>query len=341
MKPIHGRLYTPPRTRSLYTTAIANVNPSQPRPVRSHPSLVFPAGQHQHISQPTPSASLYYTPYLSHPTLATIPAAQSISYELEIGGYGIPKKAYTPGVASSEAPLAVSVGEDAYFIRDNALGVADGVGGWSRNRASNQLPADSPTASALFAKRLMHYCSDELAQQSSHEPEAALNSKTEDWDYDLDHWEDYESEWGNEEEPHTLSDHLDDLSEGIDVLHILERAYNRTIAAHVVPPEPLQSEVPPSSPKPLMSGSSTALFAVLDPHVNSAPSVPRTLPFLNNIFPDWQPPTSLRILHLGDSSALLVRNDSIVWRSQEMWLDVRSCCQSRACSFADFICCTV
>ena len=32
--------------------------------------------------------------------------------------------------------LAVQVGEDAYFVRDNAMGVADGVGGWSRTRTS-------------------------------------------------------------------------------------------------------------------------------------------------------------------------------------------------------------
>jgi hypothetical protein len=30
--------------------------------------------------------------------------------------------------------LAVQIGEDAYFVRDNAMGVADGVGGWSRTR---------------------------------------------------------------------------------------------------------------------------------------------------------------------------------------------------------------
>jgi hypothetical protein len=30
--------------------------------------------------------------------------------------------------------LAIQVGEDAYFVRDNAMGVADGVGGWCRTR---------------------------------------------------------------------------------------------------------------------------------------------------------------------------------------------------------------
>ena len=39
------------------------------------------------------------------------------------------------GIVDHEGPRshsAVLVGEDAYFVRDNAMGVADGVGGWSR-----------------------------------------------------------------------------------------------------------------------------------------------------------------------------------------------------------------
>ena len=36
--------------------------------------------------------------------------------------------------SNEEVNLAVQVGEDAYFITDNAMGVADGVGGW-RNRS--------------------------------------------------------------------------------------------------------------------------------------------------------------------------------------------------------------
>jgi len=36
--------------------------------------------------------------------------------------------------------LAVQVGEDAYFVRDNAMGVADGVGGWCRTRTSGLNP---------------------------------------------------------------------------------------------------------------------------------------------------------------------------------------------------------
>jgi len=57
-----------------------------------------------------------------------------------------------------ELDLAVQVGEDAYFLRGDAMGVADGVGGWSKVCKS---PGEAN--SALFAKSLMHWCSYELA----------------------------------------------------------------------------------------------------------------------------------------------------------------------------------
>lgn len=66
-------------------------------------------------------------------------------YYFDVGAYGIPKRSRTVvsgrdghgGARSRQTDaldLAVNVGEDAYFVRENAMGVADGVGGWSRNR---------------------------------------------------------------------------------------------------------------------------------------------------------------------------------------------------------------
>ncbi|KAJ2965242.1 hypothetical protein NUW54_g14184 [Trametes sanguinea] len=122
---------------------------------------------------------------------------QRTRYQLDVGAYGIPKRSrghcvagrdghgrmYAPGEARSESHQedllgrAVQVGEDAYFVRDNAMGVADGVGGWSRIRRTGALnhkrnrpfasspfsanPTD-PSPSALFARRLMHFCSEEV-----------------------------------------------------------------------------------------------------------------------------------------------------------------------------------
>jgi len=54
----------------------------------------------------------------------------------------------------------VQVGEDAYFLRPDAMGVADGVGGWSK-------AAPATANSALFSKSLMHYCSYELSMLAS------------------------------------------------------------------------------------------------------------------------------------------------------------------------------
>lgn len=49
--------------------------------------------------------------------------------------------------------LSVQVGEDAFFIRKDALGVADGVGGW------NEVPGANPS---LYSQKLMHYCCREF-----------------------------------------------------------------------------------------------------------------------------------------------------------------------------------
>ncbi|PWN88305.1 protein serine/threonine phosphatase 2C [Acaromyces ingoldii] len=50
---------------------------------------------------------------------------------------------------------SVQVGEDAYFLRPDSLGVADGVGGWASR------PGADP---ALFSRLLMHFCAVELSR---------------------------------------------------------------------------------------------------------------------------------------------------------------------------------
>jgi serine/threonine protein phosphatase PrpC len=49
--------------------------------------------------------------------------------------------------------LSVQVGEDAYFCRQDAMGVADGVGGWCSVKNADP---------ALFSRRLLHHVSSEL-----------------------------------------------------------------------------------------------------------------------------------------------------------------------------------
>lgn len=154
-----------------------------------------------------------------------------------------------------------------------------------------------------------------------------------------------------------LEDSLEDLEDGLDVLMILERAYESTLNAHVVPepccplmkaallpplasiPEdaPLTTsakfpqstthapEPPPPKMIPLMTGSSTALVAVLQ----HSPSTPPTATSPPRPFILQNPPDAalrkkthdavLKIAHLGDCMGMLVRDEKIAWRSEEMW----------------------
>lgn len=116
-------------------------------------------------------------------------------------------------------------------------------------------------------------------------------------------------------------DTVEDFADGLDVLLLLERAYERAIKSHVKSPS-TQASTPslpaPSKPEPLLTGSSTALLAVLDSsgsHVLT-PEV--------SVVPDAQAHDAvIRIAHLGDCMGMLVRGADIVWRSEEMWWAVR------------------
>ncbi|KAF9523003.1 hypothetical protein CPB83DRAFT_910953 [Crepidotus variabilis] len=335
---------------------------------------------------------------------------QRLKYHLDVGAYGIPKHrshrhnqqcaGFSTASSLPHTSLSVQIGEDAYFVRDNAMGIADGVGGWARSAAPYSTHHPSP--SALFSRRLMHFCSAEIdtlsnngstdlrsipssGSSSSHRPPSARFS----FEHHLKprqspHAPPSYDQYSFSELEDSLHSSLDELSEGIDVLQILERAYDSTVKAHVAP----------SSSSPLTTGSSTALLAVLDhPPPSSAGSQSTTLPqypeapqknyaagslqpfsepspnpssadswtptlstsksatipkqALSSSSPSCSPtststsnqsdatgdslltedlPTSpinydavLHIAHLGDCMGMLVRGDTIVWRSDEMW----------------------
>lgn len=223
--------------------------------------------------------------------------------------------------------------------------------------------SQDPSPSALFARRLMHHCSAEALEVdacTSQRREAsparsasprrtgstALNDA---WPWNADIQE------LNEE----LEDSLEELEDGLDILMILERAYEKTIKAHVVPEEstaqvaqpsslvsipeeqPLSmgprdtvvsspaSSPPPETPfvpqpriVPLKTGSSTALVAVLQ-H-SRPPTPPGSSPHRPILFNLPAPPKPthdavLKIAHLGDCMGMLVRDEHIAWRSAEMW----------------------
>jgi hypothetical protein len=118
--------------------------------------------------------------------------------------------------------------------------------------------------------------------------------------------------------PQDVSDEtIEDLADGLDVLLILERAYERALKSHVVTPSAHAStpSLPaPSRSEPLLTGSSTALLAVLD---SAGPHVPT--PEVSVVEDARAHDAVIRIAHLGDCMGMLVRGADIVWRSEEMW----------------------
>ncbi|KAI0665554.1 hypothetical protein C8Q78DRAFT_986097 [Trametes maxima] len=229
------------------------------------------------------------------------------------------------------------------------MGVADGVGGWSRLHRTGE---SDPSASALFARRSMHYCSATPYQSSQNR--GPLNS--------VDPYSDAEDDIYAE-----LEDSLDELEDGLDVLMILEKAYEKTLRSHVrradqsAPSSRSRSRSPSdSNPAPVAASASRSQTAsTLSPHSNSAPRTAEGAPEVVPLFEgsstalvailehpspqsirllddaalfDPQPGSAksgpdgkradgavIRIAHLGDCVGMLIRGEEIVWRTEEMW----------------------
>jgi len=300
-----------------------------------------------------------------------------LKYHLDVGAYGIPKR--TPPLhrplhtsPSPQPPLAddlnlaVQVGEDAYFIRDNAMGIADGVGGWSRSNNRGH----GPTPSALFAERLMHNCAVELSVppllSASPSPPSPLPPLTPNPNPNRNAWY-WSDPWPPSSPPPPpstsssqqrsleteLEDELEQLSQGIDVLQILERAYDNTLKS-AQSPKSINNchaqEEEAGERQDETAGSSTALLAVLDhlPRYSDVASAsasagvsvgasdgPSTMKnyaagSMSVSFTSEEADkgmgcdAAIRIVHVGDCMGMLVRDEDIVWRTEEMWWNVRS-----------------
>lgn len=110
---------------------------------------------------PTGSNSIRNLPLwmYSGPSQQQLPS----NYRLSSAGHGIPKPRHAALPEEDRAlTSAVQVGEDAYFVTQSGLGVADGVGGWSSSKHAHSNPTQRANSS-LFSRRLMHFCSQELA----------------------------------------------------------------------------------------------------------------------------------------------------------------------------------
>ncbi|KAI0286268.1 phosphatase 2C-like domain-containing protein [Russula brevipes] len=278
-----------------------------------------------------------FTPPASPPSAVIDPCSHPSNnppskhrFHFDVGAYGIPKRHQSLVDSGRDSAgdaelfshrlkltdgleLAVQVGEDAYFVRDNAMGVADGVGGWSRTHT----PKGAPSPSALFARRLMHFCSAEVTAQAPspivYFRDSPSSPMTPIFPYPPS------SLPAQSAAPQDANyDAVDDLADGLDVLLILERAYERALKAHVLAPSSAQASTPSlpasSKPEPLLTGSSTALLAVLDSAGTHVPT-----PEVSVVADSLAHDAVIRIAHLGDCMGMLVRGDEIVWRSEEMW----------------------
>ena len=105
---------------------------------------------------------------------------------------------------SAADPLAsaTQVGEDAYFLRSDSLGVADGVGGWAGRPGANP---------ALFSRKLMAYCSMELSRYSD------------------THDELYQEFYGAWRSTGSIRILAHSLSSDVDPVDVLQRSYERCI----------------------------------------------------------------------------------------------------------------
>ncbi|WFD00896.1 protein-serine/threonine phosphatase [Malassezia yamatoensis] len=94
------------------------------------------------------------------------------------------------------------VGEDAYFLKQDALGIADGVGGWASSKRADP---------ALFSRLLMHFCHAELNQMDSAYLQAIQANQS---SVEADPNSDVNKQWAQ-----------------VDPVHILQTAWERCVRA--------------------------------------------------------------------------------------------------------------
>ncbi|KAG0742059.1 hypothetical protein G6F57_006539 [Rhizopus arrhizus] len=142
------------KTWNLFASTLKYRSMNPPILLPPHPTLSF--RQHHSTLLTTQPPRLPLFDYFAHPK-------QAPSYTFLHGASGFAKKpSYTtPDTKKRDHYLSTQVGEDAYFIRSDALGVADGVGGWSGVTSAN---------AALYSRKLMHHAYLELEKFKINDP---------------------------------------------------------------------------------------------------------------------------------------------------------------------------
>ncbi|GAA6059880.1 hypothetical protein JCM10212_007085 [Sporobolomyces blumeae] len=162
----------PDASSSSSSTSNANSSPTNP----PHASLLSPSASHPSSRTPPHALPSFFGS-------SSLSVARRGNLTFRNGAYGIPKNTDkhtmsragakgkekmvepAPGMDEPEHCLSVSVGEDSYFLRADSLGVADGVGGWSKHAGANP---------ARWARKFMHHCSAELARYENIDDELFL-----------------------------------------------------------------------------------------------------------------------------------------------------------------------
>ncbi|KAI8882367.1 protein serine/threonine phosphatase 2C [Backusella circina FSU 941] len=124
--------------------------------ITPHYATIYNVEHKRHSTPRTLSTEAVISPlvYNKLPVFDYFHTTKEPSFVFAHGATGFAKKPVrytTPSM--NNGYYSVQIGEDAYFSRSDALGVADGVGGWAGVSAAN---------AALYSRKLMHHAYLEL-----------------------------------------------------------------------------------------------------------------------------------------------------------------------------------
>ncbi|KAI8081863.1 phosphatase 2C-like domain-containing protein [Gilbertella persicaria] len=132
-----------------------------PTPSKPSPSIITTKKETaRHLAYTTTPR---YYPIYTHPKRWFEPHTRpSFVFAHGASGFAKRQRYTTPDTHkyNSQHYYSIQIGEDAYFRRSDALGVADGVGGWSGVSAAN---------AALYSRKLMHHAYLELERLNTME----------------------------------------------------------------------------------------------------------------------------------------------------------------------------
>ncbi|CDS12243.1 hypothetical protein LRAMOSA04438 [Lichtheimia ramosa] len=145
------RSHAKSRYSSLHSfNSATRSHPTTTRPCQLQGRLYYDYAIHRQQTPPPPLAYRKTLPLFDFFAETNVKPAPS--YQFSYGATGFAKRG-RPLIESNDEYRSIQVGEDAYFCRADAIGVADGVGGWLGTHGANP---------ALYSRKLMHHAYLEL-----------------------------------------------------------------------------------------------------------------------------------------------------------------------------------